>query len=59
MGTSFLKCQKSDIIWFDWPNMPHASANAGWEPRCLIQVTGTVTDKTKQLLLNQINYINI
>tara|TARA_B100000686_G_C16773582_1_gene966900 strand:- start:1834 stop:2484 length:651 start_codon:yes stop_codon:yes gene_type:complete len=59
MGTSFLKWQKGDLVWFDWPNIPHASANAGWEPRCLIQVTGTITDVTKQLLLNQIKHIRI
>ena len=59
MGTSFLKWQKGDLVWFDWPNIPHASANAGWEPRSLIQVTGTITDVTKQLLLNQTKDINI
>ena len=33
MGTSMVKWRKGDLLWFDWPNMPHASANAGWEPR--------------------------
>ena len=53
IGTSFLQWQKGDLVWFDWPNIPHASANAGWEPRCLMQITGTMTDTTKQLLLNK------
>jgi hypothetical protein len=50
MGTSFVQWRRGDLVWFDWPNMPHASANAGWEPRCLIQITGTVTSKTKDVM---------
>lgn len=53
MGTSFMQWRKGDVVWFDWPNIPHASANAGWEPRCLIQITGTVTEKTIDLLLGK------
>lgn len=51
MGTSFIQWRKGDVIVFDWKNIPHASANAGWEPRCLIQLTGTITEKTKELFL--------
>jgi hypothetical protein len=51
MGTSFLQWRRGDVVWFDWRNMPHASANAGWEPRCLIQLTGTMTDITEKILL--------
>ena len=66
MGTSFIQWRKGDLLWFDWPNMPHASANAGWEPRCLIQITGTITSKThdlflgrqKKILINNINAQN-
>ena len=50
MGTTFLKWRKGDLMWFDWPHIPHASANAGWEPRCLIQVTGTITPNTKEIM---------
>lgn len=46
MGNEFLKWKKGDVFWFDWKNIPHASANAGWTPRCMIQYTGTITDKT-------------
>ena len=59
MGTSFVKWRKGDVLWFDWPNMPHASANAGWEPRCLIQITGTISKATKQLLLGQTKEIKL
>ncbi len=50
MGTSFLQWRKGDVVWFDWRNMPHATANAGWEPRCLAQVTGTITERTRDLM---------
>ena len=53
MGTSFVQWRKGDLVWFDWPNIPHASANAGWEPRCLIQITGTISDKTNDLFLGR------
>lgn len=51
MGTSFIQWRKGDIVWFDWKNIPHATANAGWEPRSLITYTGTITDKTRQLMM--------
>jgi hypothetical protein len=51
MGTSYMQWRRGDVVWFDWRNMPHASANAGWEPRCLIQLTGTITRKTEEILL--------
>jgi hypothetical protein len=59
MGTSFMQWRRGDLIWFDWRNMPHASANAGWEPRCLIQITGTMTRKTEELFLGYKKIINI
>jgi hypothetical protein len=59
MGTSFIQWRKGDLIWFDWPNIPHASANAGWEPRCLIQITGTMSDKTNDLFLGRRKRLNL
>lgn len=59
MGSSFIKWRKGDVIWFDWPNIPHASANAGWEPRCLIQITGTMTEQTDQLFLGKQRWIQL
>ena len=50
MGTSFIQWRAGDIIWFDWKNIPHATANAGWEPRPIMVVTGTITEKTKKLM---------
>lgn len=59
MGTSYMQWRRGDLVWFDWRNMPHASANAGWEPRCLIQITGTMTRRTEELFLGSRKFINI
>jgi hypothetical protein len=37
------------ITW-DWRNMPHATVNAGWHPRPLLQITGYQTKRTKDLV---------
>jgi hypothetical protein len=37
------------ITW-DWRNMPHATVNAGWHPRPLLQITGYQTKRTKELV---------
>ena len=29
-----------DVVSFDWQNMPHATANAGYHPRVTMQITG-------------------
>ena len=59
MGTTFVKWRRGDLMWFDWPNMPHASANAGWEPRCLIQITGTMTKWTEDIMLGRVPRITV
>jgi hypothetical protein len=37
------------ITW-DWRNMPHATVNAGWHPRPLLQITGKQTKLTKDIV---------
>lgn len=39
-----------DVTSFDWQNVPHATANAGHNPRVTLQVTGIITEKTLQFL---------
>jgi hypothetical protein len=39
-----------EIYSFDWANVPHCAANAGYHPRALMLVTGIVTEKTKLFL---------
>ena len=35
---------------FDWPNVPHATANTSNYPRAVLQVTGLKTDHTRKIL---------
>ena len=39
-----------DVSTFDWPNMPHSTANAGHHPRVTYQLTGVRTAKTEEFL---------
>jgi len=39
-----------NVTTFDWTNVPHSTANAGFHPRVTLQITGIITDKTKTFL---------
>jgi len=39
-----------DVMTFDWANMPHSTANAGYNPRVTFQLTGIRTEKTESFL---------
>lgn len=39
-----------DVTTFDWRNIPHSTANAGHVPRITLQITGVVTDTTRDFL---------
>jgi hypothetical protein len=39
-----------DVTTFDWQNVPHSTANAGHEPRVTFQITGVVTEQTRDFL---------
>lgn len=41
-----------DVTTFDWQNLPHSTANAGFHPRVTLQLTGIITDKTQDFLAN-------
>lgn len=41
-----------DVTTFDWQNMPHATANAGYHPRVTFQLTGIRTAQTMDFLAN-------
>lgn len=46
MGSDhFVKWRKGDVFWFDWPNLPHGTANFGLEPRPILFVVGKRTIK--------------
>ena len=38
------------VTSFDWKNLPHSTANAGFHPRVTLQLTGIITDRTKAFL---------
>jgi hypothetical protein len=38
------------VTTFDWQNVPHSTANAGFHPRVTLQITGIKTDKTEAFL---------
>lgn len=40
------------VTTFDWQNLPHSTANAGFHPRVTLQITGIKTDKTNDFLAN-------
>ena len=51
IGTHDLQHWKAgDIIWFDWQNAPHASANASYDPKVAIMLTGIKSAKTEQII---------
>jgi hypothetical protein len=39
-----------DVTTFDWQNIPHSTANAGYHPRVTFQLTGIRTEKTEEFL---------
>jgi hypothetical protein len=39
-----------DVTTFDWRNIPHSTANAGHHPRVTLQITGVVTDASREFL---------
>lgn len=39
-----------DVSTFDWANMPHSTANAGHHPRVTFQLTGIITEQTREFL---------
>ena len=42
--------QAGDVTTFDWQNVPHSTANAGHQPRVTFQITGVITDQTRDFL---------
>lgn len=41
--------QAGDVHIFDWPNIPHATANASHYPRPTLQITGLKTDRSREI----------
>ena len=50
----FDRWRAGDIHKFDWPNIPHATANASNKPRPMLVITGVMTDTTRKILTKEI-----
>ena len=50
----FDRWRAGDIHKFDWPNIPHATANASNKPRPMLVVTGVKSDATNKILTKEI-----
>ena len=44
------KWKAGDVTTFDWVNLPHSTANAGFHPRVTLQLTGIRTEQTEKFL---------
>lgn len=44
-----------DVTTFDWANIPHCTANAGFHPRVTFQITGVKTEQT-QVMLDRLHH---
>jgi len=42
--------KSGDVTTFDWQNVPHSTANAGFKPRVTLQLTGIITPDTRKFL---------
>lgn len=53
MGNSFWhQWKKGECITWDSKHLPHGTCNMGWEPRPLLQITGLITERTKEIIKN-------
>lgn len=58
MGASHIvRWKKGQVLWFDWYNVPHGTANFGHYPRAMLCVTGLKTKKFEKLFQKKENQI--
>ena len=50
---------KGDVLWFDWYNVPHGTANFSRSDRMLLQVTGETTREFENLIKEESSAENI
>lgn len=41
-NSPFIQWRAGDLVWFDWMNVPHSTANASHSDRYLLKITGLV-----------------
>ena len=42
--------KKGDVLWFDWYNVPHGTANLGRKNRLMLVITGENTPAFEKLI---------
>lgn len=50
IGNSYWKWKAGQCVTWSWKDIPHGTANFGWWNRPMLQITGTTTDRTYELL---------
>lgn len=51
-GNLLLSWKKGDCITWPWKDIPHGTTNYGHDPRPVLNITGRVTNKTRDFLKN-------
>lgn len=49
-NSNFSQWRAGDCITWEWMDMPHCTANMGWWDRPMLQITGYVTDRTRDIM---------
>lgn len=49
-NANWTQWQAGDCITWEWQDMPHSTANMGWHDRPMLQITGYVTNRTREVL---------
>lgn len=49
-NATWTQWRAGDCITWEWQDLPHATCNMGWWDRPLCQITGYVTDRTREIL---------
>lgn len=49
-NANFTQWRAGDCITWEWRDIPHSTANMGWWDRPMLQVTGMVTDRTREVM---------
>lgn len=49
-NANFTQWKAGDCITWEWQDMPHSTANMGWWDRPMLQITGYVTERTREVL---------
>jgi hypothetical protein len=50
-NANWTQWKAGDCITWEYRDIPHSTCNMGWWPRPMLQISGTVTEKTQKFLL--------